>query len=376
MPEGGRSAFWERVWREAVARDLIPNVRDLPGEQLRLAYRGRALWSETLAPAAGARLPGLFGSAAPDRRRHEISRVAAFAWHSADACLRCLGAAAPGDELVRRAAVWLSLAATSIDESIDHLAGTPLSEVAAIAARFASALPESTAALRAPSFEHLDDAPESTPSLVPFRVCLDQFFACARELLAAAPDSEFASAVRVELLDCLHAALEAESRTGDLGFHAPPDELAEGVLRSANVLLQQMVCYLALLGRGPAPIAAREDLVAAVDNVGEVMWILDDLADCFVDLERGQWNRLWLELARRQPAVVRWLRSGSLDLLRDGERLWDSGAVAASFDDLEAAMRRQSTLGALDPAGVAALLAMCRLLCWSWLVSAAGAVGG
>lgn len=380
----------ERIWREVLAHDLLPTQRELDRGIVALSQRGRALLRDELEPRLGARLPGLYGSAAAAQTRAGLGRVAAF-WHqAAEAAARCLGQAPHPRAGV--ASACFALATTALDQALDQGRGGSRSGSAGRPALdpAACALHLSPAALAAawpadPGGPALAlDGPAVPGLLVPCLAGLDLLFTEARALHQAAPDGVRAAGLRAALLECLGDALAAELSTTQLLVEAPAAASGDAgdameVLRAANTLPLWVVYYLALL-TAPAPGEAVErDLLLAIADLAEVAWLLDDLADCAEDLQAGRWNRVLLALRDEQPGVVEQLLGapGAAGAAPSGvdrvlQRLGDSQVIGAQVGLVEAALHRLGTLSALAEEGVADMRGLCRLLTWSWLVPDVG----
>ncbi len=358
----------EKLHRETLAHDLIPQSAELSHAVRRLIECGRTLWRDELVPTLGWRLPGLFSALAPSPVQATLRRVGAFGYRAGEITRLCLGH--PSHPRVNLASAWFSLAVSAIDTALDQKDGLSGEEVSRHLnpEAFLAAFPED------PEKPHRAlDRHDLAPRLVPCVASLDVFFAHVRALYKEAEDRAYAGAVRDEMLDCLAAAVEAEVATVHLSFDMDPDDpRVLGTLRAANTLPQWLICYLVLLSVPALAPIVRTQVLEATASLAEIVWLIDDLVDCVEDLAAGTWSSVWVEVARTQPECLALLRTG------------DTGAALAMLlygpviEDLtgriESAHRRFLSLTALDAAALLDVRAFCLFVIWSWSAPKGGSV--
>ena len=137
----------------------------------------------------------------------------------------------------------------------------------------------------------------------------------------------------------LERMLDAELSSLGVELNLPPDKWVRQVVYDKSVLLCWNGYQAGMLGENHQPM----DLTEAqqlCDHMGEILWIMDDLADIQEDLERGIWNRSLWRLAeaigeRRFRSCVRNLEAmlGELQENRIVEE--EIAALAARVDLLE-----------------------------------------
>jgi hypothetical protein len=349
---------WQ-LWLKVMDQRLLPPLAEL--EQLIAVRRQCAdrLWQAALAPALVGEFAALVAEPAGDELRQvrdEIRRVASAAHGLAGGLYRLHGADPAIAEATGIAAMWMTLAAATVDRLVDDgwlspdAVRTQLNPTAFIAALAPGAAVPAT---RQPFLDLL----------------LQRAVLAIRARLATAA-TRFDAEIIAELVVCLREMINGQLASPELRIsgHAELTEV-ESTLHRVNALTVWIATYLGLLGAPQAPPRERVRALRDVTTrVGEIGWALDALSDIHVDLEASVWSLVWLELARTTGIDAPWIAcvrgrpALALDAL-DRSDVCDRllARIGVAIDAIERAPD-------VEPTAAAALARFCRYMVWAFLV--------
>lgn len=170
------------------------------------------------------------------------------------------------------------------------------------------------------------------------------------------------SSYETELLDIMDAEL-ASTR---LGLRRRPDDSVREAAYRKSVALCRLGLQACLLGAPGSPIEMREPRLLC-DAIGEILWIMDDLADLDEDLDRGLWNRtlwrLWDEIGEKAFREALESRRAVHCLIRQRE------LIEEAFDEIQRRIAFLESHPAMkDPSRLRTLLSV-------WLTASSGIYG-